>query len=73
MSSVRRKKGPVMGLMKTAVRIWNLSFLSLHMLHSVSLGQQSTAFLSSQVRRTVREKSPTTLTSIRRAGRDLPG
>lgn len=56
-----------MGLMKIVVRIWDLSFLSLYMLPSVALFQQSTAFLWSQVRRTVSDISPVTLTSIMRA------
>lgn len=56
-----------MGLMKIVVRIWDLSFLPLYMLPSVALSQQRTAFLCSQVRRTVRDISPVTLTSIMRA------
>lgn len=56
-----------MGLMKIVVRIWDLSFLSLHMLPLVSLFQQSTTFLWSQVRRTVKDISPVILISIKRA------
>lgn len=62
-----RKQEAAVGLMEIIARIWDLPFFSLHTLPSVALFQQSTAFLWSQVRRTVRDTCPVTLTSIMRA------
>lgn len=62
----RKTEEAARGLVKIVVRVWGLSFLSLHILSLVSLRQKNTAFLGSQVTGTWRQTPSIGLTSTTR-------